>query len=126
MFYQVGGFKPDGCFPTKMKKSISNENYTLSFTNVEDNVGSGIGNINYLNKVKVYPNPFTNKTLIEFPNPNLDNYKLIITNISGKIVRIIDNIRTNKVEFEKGVLSEGFYLIELRGEKVYRSRFIIK
>jgi hypothetical protein len=125
LFYQVAGVNPDGCFPAKMKKSISSENYTLSFTNVEDNGDTEISDINYLNRIKIYPNPFTNKTLIEFPNPNLDNYKLIITHISGKTVRIIESIKTNKVEFEKGVLSEGFYLIELRGEKVYRGRFII-
>ncbi len=38
-----------------------------------------------------------NKTTIEFPNPKFDSYTLIITNISGTTVKIIENIKTGKI-----------------------------
>ncbi|MBN1186604.1 MAG: VCBS repeat-containing protein [Bacteroidales bacterium] len=126
LFYQVAGVKPEGCSPTGMKKSITSEDYILSYTNVEDNGITGINDMNYTHNVRIYPNPFSDKTIIEFPNPDNNNYQLIITTISGKTVAIIENIKTNKVEFEKGILPSGFYMIELRGDNLYRGKIVIE
>ena len=68
--------------------------------------------------IRIYPNPFSDKTTIEFNNPNQLNYKLSVFSITGNKVVEIENIRTNKIEIEKGNLSKGIYIIELKGENI--------
>jgi hypothetical protein len=77
-------------------------------------------------ELKIYPNPFTGTTTIEFPNPGNDTYKLIVTDLTGKTVRIIDNIIGNQVIFNRRELPVGFYLIELRGNKRYIGKMFIE
>lgn len=74
----------------------------------------------------IYPNPFTDKTTIKFNNPNHSNYKLSVFSISGGKVFIMDNITTDKIEFKKGNLPKGVYLIELKGEKVFSGKMVVK
>ncbi|MBI5217360.1 MAG: T9SS type A sorting domain-containing protein, partial [Bacteroidia bacterium] len=76
-------------------------------------------------KLSVFPNPFNNKTTVEFTNPDNSLYKLKISDVTGKIVRTIDNIKNNKIELEKGNLLNGFYIIEVTGEKIFRGKIII-
>nr|NQU91203.1 T9SS type A sorting domain-containing protein [Bacteroidota bacterium] len=74
----------------------------------------------------IYPNPFSNKTNIEFPNPTHSSYTLSIFSISGIKVFEMDNIQSDKIEFERGNLPEGVYLLELKGEKVFRGKIVVK
>ncbi|MCD4747710.1 MAG: T9SS type A sorting domain-containing protein [Bacteroidales bacterium] len=78
------------------------------------------------NRIYIYPNPFSTKTTIKFTNPNHSNYKLSVFNISGNKVFEMDNIKSDKIVFEKGNLPKGIYLIELKGEKVFWGKMIIK
>jgi len=72
------------------------------------------------------PNPFSVQTTIKFNNPNRTNYTLSIFNISGSKVFEGRNIRSGKIKFERGNLPGGVYLIELKGEKVFRGKMVIK
>ncbi|MCD4697834.1 MAG: T9SS type A sorting domain-containing protein [Bacteroidales bacterium] len=74
----------------------------------------------------VSPNPFSNKTTIKFPNPNHSNYILSVFSITGNKVFEMDNIQSDKIEFEKGNLPKGVYLVELKGEKVFRGKMVVK
>ena len=74
----------------------------------------------------IYPNPFSNITTIEFTNPNLSNYKLLVYNICGSKVFELDNIKTDIIQFERENLVVGVYILELRGEKVFRGKIIVK
>ena len=76
--------------------------------------------------VKNYPNPFSNKTTIKFTNSNHSNYKVSVFTISGNKVFEMDNIKSDKIEFKKGNLPKGVYLIELKGEDVFRGKMIVK
>lgn len=77
------------------------------------------------NFIHIYPNPFSIKTTIEFTNPNHSNCKLSIFNISGNKVFEMENITSDKIEFERGDLPGGVYLIELKGEKVFRCKIVM-
>ncbi|MCD4697835.1 MAG: T9SS type A sorting domain-containing protein [Bacteroidales bacterium] len=77
-------------------------------------------------QIYISPNPFVSETTIKFPNPNHSNYKLSIFNISGNKVFEQDNIKSDKIEFNKGNLPKGVYLIEVKGEKVFRGKMIVK
>jgi hypothetical protein len=85
---------------------------------------SGIGNIE-IGTLKIYPNPFTQRTTVEFLNPEMSEYQLIVRDLSGKVV-ILDQTSTDRIIIERGDLATGLYSIELAGKKIYRDRFIIK
>ncbi|MCD4697833.1 MAG: T9SS type A sorting domain-containing protein [Bacteroidales bacterium] len=76
--------------------------------------------------ISIYPNPFEQKSTIEFTNPAHSNYKLSVFNISGNKVFEMDNIKSDKIEFKRGNLPKGVYLIELKGEKVFRGKMVVR
>jgi streptogramin lyase len=80
----------------------------------------------HFNNIIVYPNPFTYKTTIQIPNSLKDSYMLIVTDLSGKVCRIVNDINTSEYVLEKKNLKEGFYFIELRGPKIYRGKIVIE
>jgi len=104
--------------------------YGRSLSNIDDN---GLTNQQGIDKfeseyeeLRIYPNPFKDKTIIEFTNKGNRPYTLTITDITGKVVKKIKDIKTGKIELNKENLSSGFYLIEVRGEKLYRGKIIVK
>ena len=75
--------------------------------------------------IQNYPNPFSTKTTIKFSNPNNSNYKLSVFSISGNKVFEMENIKSDKIEFDRGNLPKGIYIVELKGEKVFNNKMII-
>jgi hypothetical protein len=82
--------------------------------------------LNHLELLRVYPNPFTNTAFISIPNLKGYSYKLYIKDLSGKTIRIVENITKEKTEITRDGLPAGLYLLELRGPKVYRGKIIIQ
>jgi hypothetical protein len=76
--------------------------------------------------VCIYPNPIRKNAAIAFPNPSHSNYTLSVFNTSGSKVFEMQNIQSEKIEFDRGSLPGGVYLIELKGEKIYRGKMIIE
>ncbi|HIF14193.1 MAG TPA: T9SS type A sorting domain-containing protein [Bacteroidetes bacterium] len=66
------------------------------------------------NRMIIYPNPFSSFTTLELPTSEL--YILSIYDIAGNKVRT-DQV-SNKTIIEKGKLTKGIYLIELRSETI--------
>jgi len=89
------------------------------------NLGIEANDLLNSNLIKIYPNPFSDRTTIEFNNPNQSSYDLSIFSITGNKVLKIENIKSNKVEIEKGNLLKGIYLVELKGEQVFNNKMII-
>ena len=77
-------------------------------------------------KIKIYPNPFNKSTTIGFPNTAGMPYMMVLTDLSGKVYRIVDDITTSEYVLQKGDLKEGLYFIELRGPEIYRGKIVIK
>ena len=75
--------------------------------------------------LNAYPNPFSTKTTINFPNPTHSNYKLSVFSISGNKVFELNNITSDNIELKRGNLPKGVYLVELKGEKVFRGKILI-
>jgi bacillopeptidase F (M6 metalloprotease family) len=97
---------------------------------IDDVIIEGFTGINiYEPKIEnpsIYPNPFSSTTTIEFDNPNHSNYKLSVFDISGAEVFERDNIVTNTIVFEKGNLEPGIYILEIKGERVFRGKMVVK
>jgi len=76
--------------------------------------------------IHVYPNPFSSKTIIAFPNPSKKDYTLTIYQSSGKDIVRIPRISSDKVEIEKGNMTRGVYIVEVKGEKLFRGKMVVK
>jgi hypothetical protein len=77
-------------------------------------------------QLRIYPNPSRDNTIIEFPNPEHAEYQFILTDMTGKIVKLMDNITKNKIEISTEGLSGGIYLIEFRGPRIYQGKLVIE
>jgi hypothetical protein len=89
-------------------------------------IAGGTGEVQEAGELKIYPNPFRESTIIEFPNPDFAPYKLILMDLSGKIHRITGQITDSYYELERENLVNGFYIIELVGPQVFRGRVLIE
>jgi hypothetical protein len=67
--------------------------------------------------VKIYPNPFTSTTTIDFRMPKAGNAVVIIANINGKIIREynLNNITSgnHQVVFDGSMQPKGIYLVRI-------------
>jgi hypothetical protein len=78
------------------------------------------------NELLIYPNPATELFNIRFSNPEQADYQLIITDLRGKVMRIIDPISGNFAEIPRDGLPGGLYLLELRGPDTHRGKILIE
>jgi len=77
-------------------------------------------------QLTIYPNPFKDRTIIEFSNPGNTSWRLVITDLAGKVVRTESNITSGEYEMDRGNLVPGTYIIEIRGENVYRGKLVVE
>ena len=125
-YYRVAGVLENPCFPTGIGIKSFSEPLTRSMSNLEDNqVPTGEEFISGVNGLTIFPNPFQEWTSISFPNPNHEGHLLIIRDLTGKVVKQINDITENQVEINRGNLPSGMYVIELRGEQIFRGKIII-
>jgi Secretion system C-terminal sorting domain len=64
--------------------------------------------------VRTSPNPFKDVTYITFDNASGKNFSLSISDITGRVVRNINNITTDFVEIKRENLATGVYFAVLR------------
>lgn len=87
---------------------------------------TSIDQMQKLYDVKLYPNPFTDKTLLRFNNPDFKVFDLKITDSAGNLVRIIDRIDGPEVIIRRNGLPAGLYFYQLIGEKGFdQGKFVI-
>ncbi len=77
---------------------------------------SSVTNTTAIESYRLYPNPFTNRTVLEFSNPDAKPYMVTITDMMGRVVRTMNNVRAEQVLIDRGSLSSGLYLVNLRDE----------
>ena len=96
--------------------------WTLTYADVTyvDPSTTGIVNSRFNDlKTTVYPNPLTSDqaSKIRFSNPEGNNYTFTLYNVSGQIVRSIENITTSELVLDKGNLNSGIYTYALTSVK---------
>jgi hypothetical protein len=88
----------------------------------------GINEINPANNSKLYPNPFSQSSILTFDNPRKNNFTLKIADVTGRELRSIQNIVSGNVLIERGNFNTGIYFYELinttRNEK-YKGKMVI-
>lgn len=66
-----------------------------------------------MHSFKIAPNPFRNRTYLEFNNPQNKAFELEIMNLSGQKVRTMSGITDERVLIERGNLSAGIFVARL-------------
>lgn len=105
----------EGLFVEKdfiIKVSIAGETYTKELENVLD--------------LQIYPNPFSESTIIKFNNEGHKEYTLILYDISGRIKLQKMNLKENTIKINKGELESGIYYVELIGEKIFKGKLVVE
>jgi uncharacterized protein (TIGR02145 family) len=124
-YYRVAGTLKNPCYPSSGKKDEPGP-YTRSMSNIEDNrLAVGLDKLS-AERLSINPVPFSDRTKITFDNPDGHSYTMLLMDLSGKVCRIVDKISTSEYILEREDLGAGFYIIELRGDKVYRGRIIVE
>jgi hypothetical protein len=67
------------------------------------------------NEIKsyVYPNPFSNQTSIYFDNPSGETFTLIIYDVLGKEIKVMNELSRQPVILEKGNINPGLYFYNI-------------
>ncbi len=126
-YYCIGVRLQTPCAPARDQgKKAGTGPYSQSMSNIEDNRLKTSIDEQGITEIISYPNPFTYWTQIDFENPTKYPYQLKVTDISSKIVRMVNGIRDNKVILLRDNLPQGFYLFELKGDNVYRGKFVVR
>jgi len=120
-YYRILVVKPTPCFPTAHKAL----EFSSPFSNYDEETLTGISETE-LAGFNIYPNPFSDRTTITFSNPDFQKYRLILMDLTGKVMRQIGDITGNRVELSRENLSPGLYMIELRGAEIYRGMVVIE
>jgi len=87
----------------------------INFLNANSCSSSGLNNPGKETmKPKIYPNPFYDRTVMEFSNPKQENHTLTLYDLQGRLVRTITEITTGQIIIEKDNLISGLYFFQLR------------
>lgn len=116
----------------------ANDNfYSLKYDNVrgkfyaihwETNTVTKVPESESFNPSTIYPNPFKQNATIEFPNPTHENLSLNIYNSVGELILEIDDINSDRVKIEMGIMSIGLYFYRVQNNKqiISKGNFIIE
>jgi hypothetical protein len=108
---------------TDLGNNYIENSFVISITDVDETVGiSGPDK----GRVRVFPNPFSHSATIRFPNPGGEPFRMKLTDLSGKVVRIVDGITTSEYVLKKDNLRKGLYFIEIRGNKIFHGKLLIE
>lgn len=73
------------------------------------------------------PNPFINQTTVQLDNANGQTYDIVISDVTGKVVRTMAAIGENQVTIQREDLVSGVYFLTVRNEEGQRStkKFVV-
>ncbi|MGW8316664.1 MAG: T9SS type A sorting domain-containing protein [Bacteroidales bacterium] len=125
-WFQVVGYK--GAFEP-------NENWAKGWTLSLGDVDAKANDYNAVRKiavrqtrVKIYPNPVTETATVEFENTNASVHTFKMYDLTGRSLRIIDNIYENQFMIDRAGLKDGIYICTLsnRNGIVFEGKLILK
>ena len=75
----------------------------------------------------IYPNPFTESTVIEFENTTDASFELRVLDLSGKLIRERSGINGTRFVFRRDGMANGIYFLELRSkDQVFLGKLVLE
>jgi hypothetical protein len=126
VYYQIG-VKLDEVIILSTGKKADSGPYSHSMSNIEDNrFQTGLNNLKSAGELTIYPNPFNETAILKFPDQESGLFRLRVMDITGKVLREINHISGSEYILERNDLQQGYYIIELSGDKIYRGRIVVE
>ncbi len=91
--------------------------------------GVGINEKFSLNQISVYPNPFSDKTIIKIlSTKHYSDISMKCVDMMGKRIEVSYIVKDNKIELSRNELSKGTYFFELfdKDEKIGNGKFLVQ
>ncbi len=76
--------------------------------------------------MNIHPNPATGYVTVTIPNPSGNSYSLYVVGLTGKVYRIVEDIKTSTCVLNIRDLPKGIYLIEIHGPENFRGRMVVQ
>jgi PKD repeat protein len=76
----------------------------------------------------VYPNPFATFSTIRWNNEKCVEHRLELFDVTGKLLRMYDNIKSDRIIIDRNGLAPGIYIYSLikEGEVVSKGKIVVK
>jgi hypothetical protein len=118
----------DGGFAAAGYQYVSGQQY--NFYLVKTHPDGTVG-INEMKSPKdpgmtIFPNPLHTTTTISFPNPGNHPFDLIMTDITGKVVRHLHGLNGDQTKLTRENLKPGIYLLEIRCDKILKGKIAVR
>jgi len=125
-FYRVAGILTDPCFPSGGTKKESLEPFVSSLSNMDQNTITGTVPVESVKSLLIFPNPATDYATLRFNNDVNSDYSLVISDLSGQIVRVMQDISGDEFTLDTKSLSPGYYHLRLAGDQVFHGNMIVQ
>jgi hypothetical protein len=126
LYYQIRGILATPCYPGGILKS-ADESYQYSLSNVDDNRQAlGVETHAAGFQLCVYPNPATEAATIIIPDPGRGSCHIYLRDLTGKIVRVIEDVSGDSYLLSRMGLPAGFYMVELKGGNSYTGKLVLQ
>ncbi len=129
VYYRIGGEKETPCDPNNLEgKKGKGGPYVHSLSNLEDNRlgNTGLTSGPCSNSLRIYPNPIKTNTKLSWNNPEGTSFDLYLYDLKGTLIRAEYGLVSEEFLLKRNNLSSGYYLIELRGKKIFRGRLMVE
>jgi flagellar hook assembly protein FlgD len=93
-----------------------------------EEISSDIAETNIGEAIKIYPNPFSENTMLTFENPKGEECILTIYDSKGKVVKTIDQIDNGQFKIERNNLPDGIYYFDVHSESAFfgNGKFVLQ
>ncbi len=97
---------------------VVNSEYEGAISNISGSciTSVAVADIADVYHVRVFPNPFSKRTTLEFDMFAKEKFTLEILDIQGRVVRDYGQVRSNSIDVERGNLGAGIYFYRLKGK----------
>lgn len=107
---------------------IVNQDYEQTNTKIDGDCGL-VSVSNPLTHIKatISPNPIEDIATLSIPNTSSEAFTLKITDVTGKVIQVHEDIHNTTYTFQRGSLQSGVYLYQLESEKkIATGKLVVK
>lgn len=116
-----GAFKPNENWAMGWTLSLGDVTAKVNETSVETASAPA-------SRVSIYPNPVAESATVEFENPSSVNHAFRLYDLSGRSVKVVDNIHESSFVLQRDDLKQGVYLYRLSNAsgKIAEGKLILR
>lgn len=100
--------------------------YQSVFSNLANTNVTNVEEFTNNPRIRIYPNPATDKFTIDLNYLNSETIDISISDMNGHTIFNLYNVSEKSVNIEKQNFSPGVYIVQIKGESIYRNKLILQ